>query len=484
MDQATLEKIKGQTVHNILFLTFRNFGIQAITLVGFFILTIVLSTGDIGLFAIVSESVSILGYFSDIGLASALIQQKDEVNHQELQTTFWIQQLLVSLALSLAIILFYRFSLAHQYGSKEWSIFAALCFSFFAASLKTIPSVLLERQLNFRLISTIDILENLSFYFIAVAFALMGFGAYSYAYAAFSRSLLGLILIYYYQPWPFGFNFSLTAIKQLFRFGIPYQINSFIAVAKDRLSNLLVAGILGRESFGLLSWAQKGPRLPLSIMDALIRVTFPTFARLQDHPQELRRSLYKSLYFTSFLIFPALAGISLTAPNFISLVPKYTKWLPALIPLYLYALNAAIAAVTTPITNAFNAVGKISITTKLMVMWTLLTWIFYPWLSWQYGYLGTAFATLIVGSSSLVVWLLCQKYFQVNVFQAIFHPTISTLLMTLSLVALNTIQLPSLNLLVIKVVVGVFLYTSYHFSFSRLELFWLIRHLPFFSQKS
>ena len=57
-------------------------------------------------------------------------------------------------------------------------------------------------------------------------------------------------------------------------------------------------------------------------------------------------------------------------------------------------MNFAIASVTTPITNAFNAIGRIKLTTKLMLMWTALTWIFYPLLSLRYGYLGTAAAAL------------------------------------------------------------------------------------------
>ena len=160
-----------------------------------------------------------------------------------------------------------------------------MCFSFVAASLKTIPSVQLERNLNFKLISTIDIIENLIFYVLAVIFAFFGFGVFSYAIATFVRSLIGLIIIYIVSPWSIGFSFSSKSIKKLFKFGIPFQLNSFIAVAKDRLSNLLVAGIIGRESFGILSWAQKGPRVPLSLMDAVMKVTFPTFSRLQDQPE-------------------------------------------------------------------------------------------------------------------------------------------------------------------------------------------------------
>jgi len=483
MEEINLEEIKQKTTTSVVFLSLRNLGIQGVSMMGFFFLTILLGTGEVGLFAIVAESVGILGYFSDIGLASALIQQKDEVTKDELQTTFLIQQILVIVSLIVISFIFSKISVSKSYGSKETWIFISLCFAFFAASLKTIPSVLLERKLNFKLMSTIDIVENISFYLVAVIFAFFHFGAYSYAIATFIRSLLGLVLIYRFSSWPIGYTFSKTAAKRLFKYGIPFQLNSFIAMAKDRLSNLLVAGIIGRENFGILSWAQKGPRIPLSFMDAIMRITFPTFSRLQDKAEILKRSLEKSLYFIALFVFPALAGIALIAPDIIKIIPKYTKWSPAILPLYLYTVSYAIAAITTPITNAFNAIGKITITTKLMIMWTILTWIFYPILSLKYGYIGTSYAALIVGSSSFIVWIIAQNIFKLNIFKVIFHPFISTLLVIISLLIVQQIPLTTLTLIFSKIIIGVLVYSIYHLTVCRNEINWFISQTKWFSNK-
>jgi O-antigen/teichoic acid export membrane protein len=431
----------------------------------------------------VAESVGILGYFSDVGLASALIQQKESVIKDELRTTFVIQQLLVFLALLVVFLIYPQISHSRGYGSKEMWILISLCFSFAAASLKTIPSVQLERQLNFKLLSTIDIIENTLFYSVAVIFAFLHFGVYSYAIATFIRSLVGLIVIYYFSPWPIGFSFSLKSAKRLFKFGIPFQLNSFIAMAKDRLSNLFVAGIIGRESFGILSWAQKGPRIPLSFMDAIMRVTFPTFSRIQEQKDFLRRSIEKSIYYISFFVFPALAGIAMVAPDVVNLIPKYGKWLPAILPLYFYAINAAIAAVTTPLTNAFNAVGKISITTKLMIMWTVLTWIFYPLLSYKFGYMGTAVATLIVGSSSFIVWYIADKVFSINTLKTISHPLIASLTIVIASLLINQLHLNLMLTLVMKIITGVSIYSIYSFYFSRREVNWFLEQVKWLSDR-
>lgn len=484
MEKIDLQEIKHKTTKNVLFLSFRNIGIQAVSTLGFFILTILLGTGEVGLFAIVAESVGILGYFSDIGLAGALIQKKDEVKKSDLQTTFVIQQILVIISLIVISLLFQKIKISKLYGPKETLIFVSLCFSFFAASLKTIPSVLLERKLNFKLISTIDIIENISFYTIAVLFAFLGFGAYSYAIATFVRSLLGLVIIYRYSPWPIGFSFSYPSAKSLFKYGIPYQLNSFISMAKDKLSNIFVAGLLGREGFGILSWAQKGPRIPLSFMDAIMKVTFPTFSRLQDNPEYLKKSLEKSIYFIALFVFPASAGIALIAPSLINFIPKYTKWLPAVIPLYFYSLNVAIASVTSPLTNAFNAIGKITLTTKFMIMWTVLTWLLYPYLTIKYGYVGTSIATLLVGISSFIVWIVAKKIFDINILKITFHPFLGTLLMIFLVITFQNIHLIPLFTLVGSLLIGIVSYSTFTYLFSRQQIKWFWQQiLCFLPQK-
>lgn len=477
MEEIDLQEIKQKTTKNVLFLSLRNIGIQSVSVIGFFLLTILMGTGEVGLFAIVAESVGILGYFSDIGLAAALIQKKEEVKKEELQTTFTIQQILVFISLIVIFFVYQKISFAKNYGPKEFWIFISLCFSFAAASLKTIPSVLLERKLNFKLISTIDIIENASFYVFAVLFAFLGFGAYSYAIATFIRSTLGLIIIYKYSFWPIGFSFHLTSAKALFKYGIPFQLNSFIAVAKDRLSNLFVAGIVGRDAFGILSWAQKATRIPLSFMDAIMKVTFPTFARLQDHKEILKKSLEKSLYFIALFVFPMTAGIALISSDIINFIPKYTKWAPAILPLYLYAVNVAIASITTPLTNAFNAIGKITLTTKFMIMWTALTWIFFPLLSIKFGYIGTAYATLLVGFSSFIVWFMAKRIFDIQIFKTILKPTIATFLMIIFCLAFQTLNLNSFINIIGKFLISVIVYSLYHYLFSKDEITWFWHQL-------
>jgi O-antigen/teichoic acid export membrane protein len=428
--EVSLETVKKRAIKGILALTGRTFFLQIVSFIGFFFLTVFLGRPEIGLFFAVSELVAILGYFSDIGLAAALIQKKEKPAIKDIRSTFTIQQILV---LTLVILIFiFTPWLRNFYKIPQEGIYLlwALTFSFFLASLKTIPSVLLERQLRFDLLVVAEIVETLLFYGIAVVLAWQGFGVISYAWAVLIRGLAGAVLIYLLSPWQIGLAIEFISLKHLLKFGIPYQANTFLAVIKDRLMNIFLWKIIGAEGVGILGWAQKWAQMPLRLaMDSVMKVTFPAYARMQEDKRELSLAIEKTLFFLSLVIFPMLVGMLVLARPLVQLIPRYGKWEVALMALYFFIMNSFWGAVTTPLTNALTAIGKIKIVFKLMVMWTILTWIIYPVLAIKYGFNGVAFGAAIVATSSfLAIWII-KKEIKFNFLASISVPLFASVVM-------------------------------------------------------
>ena len=98
------------------------------------------------------------------------------------------------------------------------------------------------------------------------------------------------------------------------------------------------------------------------------------------------------------------------APILVGVVPKYNHWTPALVPLIFVSINFLFAATTTQLTNLLNAIGKIKITFYLMVMWTVLSWVFIPFLAIKFGVIGASIGYALVGASSIVAIILARKY--------------------------------------------------------------------------
>src|SRR3989338_10342443 len=90
-----LELIKKRAIAGVVTFTLRTFFVQAFTFFATFILTILLAPNVFGVFCVVSAILNFFVYFSDIGLAAALIQKKEEPSQKDLATTFTIQQLII-----------------------------------------------------------------------------------------------------------------------------------------------------------------------------------------------------------------------------------------------------------------------------------------------------------------------------------------------------------------------------------------------------
>lgn len=438
MDELDASQLKRKSISGVFTLTGRTILLQFINLLGYFFITIFLETAEFGIFILVSAIIDILGYFSDIGLAAALIQKKDRPTIKEIRSTFTIQQILVFSVLILLMVLSPLIRNFYALSKEGMILLYSFAFAFFCSSLKTIPSVLLERKLEFSKIIIPQLVETILFNFVVVTLAWKGWGVSSYSVAVLIRAISGTVMIYLLSPWKIGFNFSFTTLKKLLKFGIPYQGNTLIALVKDKFMILLLGKIIGREGIALIGWAEKWANMPLRyFLDSTLKVAFPAFSRLQHDKDKLKRAIEACLYFLSVLIFPSVVGLSLIGGSLVRIIPRYLKWQPALLPLYFYSFAALWATIATLLTSALTSVGKIKTVFKLMIMWTLLTWILTPALASKYGFLGVALASGLVGISSAIAVYAAKKYLKFDIIPNVMPAIFSTFTMAVVLLLLK-----------------------------------------------
>lgn len=439
VEEIDFQIIKKKAVSGVVVLTGRTFILSLLSFFATALLTVFLEPSQFGVFWIVSAVVNFLSYFSDIGLAAALIQKKEKLSQSDLSTTFVVQQFLVLLILFLLFAFLPVLVRFYNLDFEGRILLYALGASLFMSSLKTIPSVMLERNLEFGKLVIPQILENLTYNILAVFLAWQGFGTRSFTYSVLARGLVGLLAIYIICPWKPDFSFSKKSLVSLLKFGVPYQLNTFLATIKDDGLTAFLGGILGGYGIGLLGWAQKWGQAPLRFfMDQVIKVTFPAFSRIQDNKDELRSALERSLFFISLLVFPSLFGLLALAPLLVHLIPKYIKWEPALIPLYLIGFNTIFASISTQLTNLLNATGRIKVTFKLMIMWTVLSWLFIPFLSYKFGVVGAALGYALVGASSVVVFFVVFGFLRFSFSRSFLKPLLASLAMFAEIYLLKT----------------------------------------------
>ncbi len=457
--QIDIELIKRKAVSGVVTFTIRTIFLQVFTFVATFILTILLDPSVFGIFFVVSAFINFFVYFSDIGLAAALIQKRTNPTKDDLKTTFTIQQVIVLTITAVGLLISSKAAGFYNLDADGLTLLRVLICSLVFSSLKTIPSIIMERELDFTKLVIPQIAENVSFYLCAVILAYNNFGIESFSWAILVRGCVGLIAVYILSPWKISIGFNKVSAKELTSFGIPFQLNSVLALLKDDLLTVVLGKILTFSEVGYIGWAQKWAFTPLRFfMDNVNKITFPAYSRLQDHKNELEKAIEKALFFVTFLVYPSIFGMVAIAPDVIKLVPSYEKWSPAMPLLYLFAINALFSAVSTTFTNTLFAIGKPKIVLKLMVFWTILTWGFTLPLIIKFGYVGAAIGSALVSATSSLTVYLVKKDLKVSVSKNIFGPFLMSVFMFIFAKVLITNLADNILSLAITVTLSVIIY--------------------------
>lgn len=461
--EMTIDIIKKRAIGGVAALTMRRIVLKVISFSGEVILARLLTPEIFGIFTIVSFMVNFFGFFGDVGLGAALIQKKEKLTDDDLKTTFTIQQLLVGV---ITIVLFVTSPLLSRlYGGEEslsmtW-LFRVMSLSLFISSFKVIPSILLERVLKFNLLIIPEILEVISFQVIAIGMALSGYGVWSFVYATIVSRVIGMLSLFILSPWRVTLGLDLRAAKELFRFGLPYQLIGIIGLMKDGVTPIFVGMLLGAQAVGYLNWATTFAFLPLMIIQVLNRITFPAFSRVQHDRILLKKGIEKAIKFTGIVFFPiAFISIGLAKP-----IVHYVytdKWLSAMPAFYLTSISILFTtSISATFFNAYYAVGKSKLCLKLMILYLIVDWTFGVPFVLSYGYIGIAMARVVNAFVNLPLSIyLMNRIVKIDILKNISTPLLSASIMGIILYFAAPFVVTGIPSLALAVLVGVIIYTA------------------------
>ena len=430
-------------------LTLRKFALRAISYLGGIFLARLLAPEIFGIFAIISFVINFFAFFSDVGLGAALIQKKDELTKKDLAVTFTLQQILVVAVVLLIYLSAPFFSLKYHLGQQGIWLIRIFSLSLFLTSLKTIPSILLERKLKFTRLIWPEVVEVISFQILAVGLAWLGFGVWSFIIGLLVRSLLGVIVLYLISPWRPNFAWDSLIARRLVSFGLPFQLNGFIATIKDAVMPVFVGAVSGTVAVGYLNWALTFSKLPILFMSDIFRVTFPTYSRIQDNKEVLKKAIEKTIRFTNLFLFPTVFLLAATAKPIVTII--FTdKWLPALPAFYIHLGGILVVGITNTFMDSLWALGKTKIAVKLLIIFTLVNWVASVPLVYRFGFVGAMIGSVIVLYISLpLTWYYIRKIVKVEVIQHIWPAFLASSLVGLLAFKLNFLIVSLFSLILV-----------------------------------
>ena len=93
-----------------------------------------------------------------------------------------------------------------------------------------------------------------------------------------------------------------------------------------------------------------------------------------------------------------------------------------------------------------------------MVMWTVLTWIFVPFLSLSFGLNGAAVGFTLVGLSSFLAMYLVSRYVDINYLAVVGKPILASIVIAVVVWVVKNMFAVSLLQVAITLLVGIFVY--------------------------
>lgn len=286
----------------------RAIGIRVVGLAGTIVTARLLTPYDFGLVAIGATVVAFGTFLSDGGVGVALIRRLESPTRSELKALVAFQfgmNLLLVLGIALVMLPF------GMVGKVTTVIVASLPFGAFRAP----AYIIYERRLDFRPMAVVEIVETVVYYVWAIATISIGWGVWGLATAFVVRAAVGLALLLALLPEgrvpPVA---SWAKVRPLLGFGFRFQAVGFFQMLDDQIVNIVVATFGGVAMLGLWGIAWRFIQMPVSLFQALWRVSFPGMSRLIAAKEEVGSTIERVIALvaigTGLLVAPLAASAS------------------------------------------------------------------------------------------------------------------------------------------------------------------------------
>ena len=332
----------------------------------------ILSVEDYGLMAIAMGFIAILLPLSELGLGSALVQRK-ELDDVIIGKTFGF----VVLASALCALAFYLFSplIASLFDAPKLDpVIKVLSLSLIVLSFGIVPRALLQRDLDFKSQSIVDLVSGISGGVVALFMAIRGYGIWALIGSFLTNAIMssvGLVIIARFWRWP---NFNLRGLTDVMSFGKWLTLNQFAWLLWAQADVLIIGKILGERLLGFYSVAKHISILPQGKLQGILNlVAFPAYSKTRQSGENPAYYFVKYLRMSSLVTFPVFAGLSLVAPEFVMLILG-EKWQNAILPIQLISLampfkvlESAFAPFLYALGHVKKSLGNVLIAFALMV---------------------------------------------------------------------------------------------------------------------
>ena len=398
------ESLKDKTAKGLLWGGISN-GIQQLLNLFFGIFHArLLTPDDYGMVGMLSIFTLIAGSIQESGFTAALANKKD-IKHEDYNAVFWFS---ISTSLCIYTLLFFCAPLiARFFNQPELTSLARYSFiGFVISSTGVAQNAYMFRNLMVRQKAQSVIIGLLVSGTIGVTLAYHGYSYWGIATQSLTYVTTVMTCYWFFSPWRPTFLINFKPLRGMISFSSMMLATNIFNHLNNNIFSIILGKFYSEKEVGFYNQANKWNYMGHSLVSGMINgVAQPVLAQVADDKERQLRVFRKMMRFTAFVSFPAMFGLSLIAPELITIAIT-DKWIESAQILQLLCISGAFIPITALCSNLVISKGKSNIymwnTITLGLLQLLVMCTIYP-----YG-----IQTMIITYISInIAWLLVWHYF-------------------------------------------------------------------------
>lgn len=229
---------------------------------------------------------------------------------------------------------------------------------FFIASLGIAHNAYLFRNLKVKQKAFIQltglILSNIT----GVTLALCGMAYWGIATQGLVYVTSNTILFWRYSGWKPTLHISFKPLKSMINFSCKILITNIFSNINNNMLTVILGRFYSQEEVGYFNQANKWTSMGYStILGTINGIAQPVLRNVSEDTERQCRVFRKMLRFTAFISFPALFGLSLIAPELITITIT-DKWNESAIIMQILCIGSAFLPIQNLYSNLVISKGK------------------------------------------------------------------------------------------------------------------------------
>ena len=309
--------------------------------------------GPIGMLAIFS---ALAGSLQDSGFVAAIANRK-RVTHDDYNAVFWFN---ILISLFMYGVLYFCAPLIASFFKQPVLVGLSRYnfLGFVVAGFGIAPSAYLFRELKVKQKSIALILSIVVSGIVGIIMALNGYSYWGIATQSIVYVLVRTIVCWYFTPWRPSIRVNFAPLKYLFAFSYRLLITNIFQRFNWNIFSFILGKFYSRVDVGNYTKAAEWFNMGGEIVNGMVNaVAQPVLAQVVDDCERQLRVFRKMLRFTAFVSFPAMFGLSLVAPELISIVIT-DKWIESAGMLRILAVWGAFMPIQSLLTNLLISCGR------------------------------------------------------------------------------------------------------------------------------